>query len=353
MRLSGRLIVSFPFVPRISQPFDAVLLISFGGPAGRADIRPFLRNVVRGRHIPPARLEAVARHYELFDGISPLTAITKRQAAGLRARLSADGPDLPVFVGMRNWHPFLDDALTDMAAVGVGRALGVILAAHHSYSSCEQYRQNVADARRTLAARGAADIEVVYAGGWHTHAGFIAANAALAAEARRQLPDGARADARIIFTAHSIPTAMALHCRYEAELRESARLVAAKLGTDNWDVVYQSRSGRPDDAWLEPDVCDYLRAEHARGLRAAVILPLGFVADHIEVLYDLDTEAAAVCRELSLPMCRAAAVNDHPAFLGMLADITRHAVARAARGRPLLIVPALPPERVEGPPPAR
>ena len=342
-----------PAAPRDATPFDAVLLISFGGPTGRADIRPFLQNVLRGRRVPAARIEEVAHHYELFDGCSPLTAITRRQADGLRERLAAGGPDLPVFVGMRNWHPFLDDTLAEMAAAGVERALGIVLAAHHSYSSCGQYRQNVAQARRTLREAGAADVEVLFAPGWHTHEGFVEANARQIRIALGDLPEDARRCARLVFTAHSIPQAMAAACRYEVELRETAALVAERLRTDDWTLVYQSRSGRPADPWLGPDVCDYLRTAHARGLRAAVIAPIGFVADHIEVLYDLDKEAAEVCRTLGLPMRRAAAVNDHPAFIDMLADVTRSVCSRARGGRPLPMVPAVSPERLEPAPPAR
>ena len=333
--------------------FDAVLLISFGGPACRADIRPFLRNVLRGRRIPLARLEAVAQHYELFEGVSPINSITRLQADGLRERLAVDGPDLPVFVGMRNWHPFLDDTLTEMAAAGIERALGIVLAAHRSYSSCGQYRQNVAQARRTLREDGAADVEVLFAPAWHAHEGFIEANARQIESARLELPADTRQTARIIFTAHSIPASMAANCRYEAELRETATLVAERLRIDDWTLVFQSRSGRPEDPWLGPDICDYLRTAHADGMQAAVIAPIGFVADHIEVLYDLDTEAAEVCRRLGLPMRRAAAVNDHPAFIGTLADITRRACAPARPGRPLALVPDMPPARLEPPPPAR
>jgi ferrochelatase len=254
---------------------------------------------------------------------------------------------------MRNWHPFLDDTLADMAAAGVERALGIVLAAHHSYSSCGQYRQNVAQARRTLRARGVTDVEVLFAPGWHAHDGFVEANARQIDVARRDLPGAVRQDARIVFTAHSIPRSMAGCARYVAELEESAGLVSDALRASNWEIVYQSRSGRPTDPWLEPDVCDYLRAERERGLQAVVLAPLGFVADHIEVLYDLDTEAAAVCRELGVAMGRASAVNDHPAFLDALADVVRSASARVGGGRLLPIVPAAPPERVEGPPPAR
>ena len=340
-------------MPNSPAPFDAVLLVGFGGPRRRADIRPFLRNVLRGRRVPAARIEAVARHYELFDGRSPLTEISQRQAGGLRERLAAGGPTLPVFLGMRNWHPFLDDVLAEMAAAGIERALGIILAAHHSYSSCGQYRQNVADARRAARERGHPDVEVFFAPGWHTHPGFVDSNAAQIEKARARLPEGMRRDARIVFTAHSIPRSMSGCARYVSELEESAGLVAGALGTSDWALVYQSRSGRPTDPWLEPDVCDYLRRERARGLRAAILAPLGFVADHIEVLYDLDTEAAAACRELGLEIRRAAAVNDHPAFLDALADVVRRACTRVGGGRPLPIVPASPPERIEGPPPAR
>ncbi len=336
-----------------APPFDAVLLISFGGPEGHSDVRPFLQNVLRGRRIPKTRIEAVAKHYELFEGVSPLTAITRRQAEGLRARLQKAGPRLPVFIGMRNWHPFLDDTLAQMADAGVERALGIILAAQHSYSSCGQYRQNIADARVAIQSAGHRDVEIHYVGGWHTHPGFIRANVDHIATAQSRLPLEVRDDARIIFTAHSIPNSMAEECRYERDLQETARSVADQLHTDNWELVYQSRSGRPDDPWLGPDICDYLREQKDHGLTAAVIAPIGFVADHIEVLYDLDTEAADVCRTLGVPMSRAAAANDHPAFIDMLAELTRGMYRRAEYGRLLPISTATTPLRREGPPPAR
>ncbi len=338
---------------RHQAPFDAVLLIAFGGPQCRADIRPFLQNVLRRRRVPPARFEAVVAHYERFDGVSPLTAITERQATGLRNRLAAGGAILPVYVGMRNWHPFLEDTLAMMASAGVRRALGFILAAHHSYSSCAQYRQNVADARETLRRDGGPDVEVFYTTGWHDHRSFVAANARHVEAARQQLPTAVRGAARVVFTAHSIPVRMAAESQYEDEIRESARLVAEAASAPDWSVAFQSRSGRPQDPWLGPDIGEYLRAEHAGGLRSAVICPLGFVADHIEVLYDLDIEAATLCAEIGLPMTRAAAVNDSPAFLDMMADVVQRAVQRAAHGRPLPIVPGTPPAVVEGPPPAR
>ena len=335
------------------QPFDAVLLVSFGGPGGRHEIRPFLRNVLRARQIPERRLEAVVRHYEQFDGVSPLTEITMRQAAGLRERLAADGPALPTYVGMRNWHPFLEDTLAEMARAGVRRALALTLAAHHSYSSCGQYKQNASTALQALRQAGHPDIELTYVARWHDHPGFVRANVRHIEQAIGALPPARRTAARIVFTAHSIPSDMARQSRYEADLLESARLIAATAGRTDWALVYQSRSGRPQDPWLGPDVCDYLRAQSERGLKAVVLSPLGFVADHVEVLYDLDHEAAETCREVGIEMRRAAAVNDDPAFLDMLADVVRATARRYGAGRPLSIAPAAPPARSEPPPPAR
>jgi ferrochelatase len=315
-------------------PFDSVLIVSFGGPQGLEDIRPFLGNVLRGRRVSPERVEEVAHHYELFGGVSPITEITRRQADGLRTRLAAAGHPLPVYVGMRNWHPLLPDTLRQMHAAGARRAIGFIAAAHHSYSSCQQYRENVAAARADLRREGH-DVEVTFAGSWFDHPLWIAANAAHVREAIARLPETSRAAARIVFTAHSIPVAMAETSRYREQLQESARLVASEAGVRDWALVYQSRSGRPGDPWLEPDVCDYLRQARAEGLAAAVLCPIGFVCDHVEVLYDLDREAAAVCAEIGLPMARAEAANDDPRFLDMMADVVMSTIRRYERGRPL------------------
>lgn len=336
---------------RPHHPFDAILLISFGGPGAPEDIRPFLANVLRGRQIPSARIDGVVRHYELFDGLSPITEITMRQAEGLRQRLTSTR--LPVYVGMRNWHPFLDDTFRQMAQDGVRRVLALILAAHHSYSSCGQYKQNVVQARETIQGEGRGDLEVTYVKGWHTHEGFIEANACQISAARETLPPDRKASARLIFTAHSIPLSMAAESRYEAELKETASLVAERLAINDWDLVFQSRSGRPEDPWLEPDICDYLRMEQAKGLTAVVVSPIGFVADHIEVLYDLDTEAAKVSEATGLEMVRASTVNDHPAFLDMMADVVETTCRRYEGGTPLPIVPLGSPSCTERPPPAR
>ena len=317
--------------------FDSVLLVSFGGPQGRDDIRPFLANVLRGRRVSPERVEEVAHHYELFDGVSPITELTRRQAEGLRVRLALTGRPLPVYVGMRNWHPLLADTLRTMHADGVRRAIGFIAAAHHSYSSCQQYRENVAAAQRELEAAGG-HVDITFAGSWYDHPLFIDANAAHVNAARQRLPTAVRDAARLVFTAHSIPTPMAEVSLYREQLQSSARLIAEKARVSDWAVVYQSRSGRPQDPWLEPDVCEYLRREYASGLRAAILCPVGFVCDHIEVLYDLDREAADACASIGLPMVRAEAVNDDPLFLDMMTDnINAGAIRRCEDGTAPLV----------------
>jgi ferrochelatase len=323
----------------LSHSFDAVLIVAFGGPQGLDDIRPFLDNVLRGRRVGPGRIEEVARHYERFGGVSPLTHLTRKQADGLRARLEQAGAPLPVYVGMRNWHPYLADTLADMSRAGIHRAIGFIAAPHRSYSSCTQYRENVAEARAELARRGLRDVQVTFVPDWYAHPDFIAANADNIASALRQLPEGLRDPARLIFTAHSIPMSMAERYPYQQQFEETARSIAAAAAMNRRGAcVYQSRSGRPEDPWLGPDVCDYLRQEHARGLEAAVLCPAGFISDHIEVLYDLDVEAARVSREIGLPMVRASAVNDHPRFLDMMADVVLGFVNRYGRARPLELV---------------
>jgi len=319
------------------RPFDAVLVIAFGGPEGMADVRPFLTNVLKGRRVAPERVEEVAKHYEHFGGVSPLAAITRRQVDGLKAHLAARGLDLPIYLGMRNWHPLLPDALKVMAQDGVRRAIGFVCAAHRSYSSCTQYRENVVSARQAVVDAGLSDVSVTYVGDWHDHPRFIEANARHVRVALDRLPPPLRSAARLVFTAHSIPVAMAGAARYRAQLLESSRLVADRLGRADWALVFQSRSGRPEDPWLEPDIGQYLQAERARSLSAVVICPIGFVCDHVEVLYDLDVEAAQVCRSVGLPMTRAATVNDDPLFLEMMADEVVKTWDRYRTGRPLVL----------------
>ena len=321
-----------------------MLLIAFGGPKGPADVRPFLANVLRGRRVTPERVEEVAHHYELFGGVSPLTDLTRSQAQGLEQRLHGQGHDLKVYVGMRNWHPFLVDTLAEMSRAGVRRAVGFIAAAHRSYSSCLQYRENVAEARAKLREMGLDDVEITYVGDWHTHARFIDASADEVERALAELPADLRDKATLVFTAHSIPESMAAQYPYQAQYHATVAgivdRVRARTGVAlRSETVYQSRSGRPEDPWLGPDICDFLR-EQRPALDAVVIVPAGFICDHIEVLYDLDTEAAALCREMDLPMARARSVNDHPAFLDMMTEAVTDTLRRHAHGTPVPLVAA-------------
>jgi ferrochelatase len=324
----------------VSKPFDAVLLIAFGGPQKPADIRPFLQNVVRGRRIPAARLEEVARHYEQLGGASPITELTMRQARQLGARLAVRGLPLSVYVGMRNWHPLLVETLDAMARAGVRRAIGVLAAAHRSYSSCGQYRHNVLQAQEALTALHGEAPHVIYTSDWHMHRGFVHAQAERVRAAHATLPEAPAEETRVVFTAHSIPSGMPHAETYARQFEESARLVATELGLSRqrWSIAYQSRSGRPDDPWLEPDVNDHLRDLRHEGVRSVVVSPLGFVCDHIEVLYDLDHEARATCEVLGITMARAAAVNDHPAFIDALTDAVCATYACYRRGIPLTLV---------------
>ncbi len=320
--------------------FDAILVISFGGPQGIDDIRPFLQNVLRGRPVATGRIDEVVRHYEAFGGVSPITELTHRQAAGVRRALASRGVPLPVYVGMRNWHPYIADTLAAMSRAGLRQIVGFIAAPHAGYSSCEQYRRNVDDGRVVLRDRGLADVQVTYVSSWYDHPLFVEANARHVEAALERLPEVLRARARLVFTAHSVPLAAAARSQYREQLGITARLVAERLNRADWALVYQSRSGRPEDPWLEPDVCDYLRQARDEGVDAAVVSPIGFVSDHVEVLHDLDREAAAVADSMGLAMTRAAAVNDSPLFLDMMADVVLRLIERHAHGRPLPLVAA-------------
>jgi len=303
---------------------DSVLLIAFGGPEKREDIRPFLEIVSAGRRIPPERLEEVAHHYELIGGRSPLNELTMRQAEGLRQALKREGRPTSVYVGMRNWHPFLHETLAEMRDRGCRRTLGIILSSFQTEASWERYVADVAAARAKV---GPGTPEVAYAAPWAEHPRFIDAMVARAADALAQVPAAQRADALLIFTAHSVPVAMASGSPYARQLEAAALLIAGRLGHARCEVAYQSRSGAPSDPWLEPDICDAIRGVKGRGIEDVVIVPIGFVCDHVEVLYDLDVEARAVAAETGLRFHRAQAANDHPAFIAMLADL----VTRGAR----------------------
>ncbi len=302
----------------MSQTYDALLLVSFGGPEKMEDVLPFLENVLRGKPVPRERMLEVAHHYELFSGVSPLNAQNRALIAALEARFAQDGPRLPIYWGNRNWRPLLPDTLRRMADDGVQRALAFVTSAYSSYSGCRQYRENVAAAQDAVGARAPAidKLRVFY-----NHPLFIEAVADRVAEAFSELSEERRHEAALVFTAHSIPTTMSDNCRYVEQLTETCRLTAERLGHARWQLVYQSRSGSPSQPWLEPDVCDHLRSLAEQRVRDVIVSPVGFLSDHMEILFDLDTEARGLCRELDMNLVRAATVGTHPSYVEMIREL--------------------------------
>ena len=297
---------------------DAVVLIAFGGPTTRDEIRPFLANVTRGRRVSAERLDEVVHHYERMPGgRSPLNDLTLAQARALGEALARRGVPMDVRVGMRNWRPYLHETLAGLAGRGVRRCLGVIMSSLRCEASWDRYQQDVAEAR----ARMSGAPEVVFAPPWSREPGFIEALVDRAGAALDALPEDGRRWTPLIFTAHSIPVAMADASPYVEDFTAVGRAVATKLDHARWTLAYQSRSGRPEDSWLEPDVNTVIRSLARDGERHAVVVPVGFVCDHVEVLYDLDVEAAETARANGLTLHRAATVGDHPAFIAALADL--------------------------------
>jgi len=314
--------------------FDAILVVAFGGPEGIDDVVPFLENVTRGRNVPPGRLEEVAHHYARFGGVSPINPHNRALIEALRPELDAHGIGLPIYFGNRNWHPFLADALREMRDDGIRRALAFFTSGFSSYSSCRQYRENILAAQEEV---GPDAPEVARTRMFYNHPGFVQANVDRVAEALAQVPAERRDTAHLAFTAHSIPLAMAKQSRYESQLAEAARLVAEAAGVAERAVVYQSRSGSPSVPWLEPDVCDHIRELGGRGVRDVVVSPIGFISDHIEVLFDLDVEACEAAAEAGVGLVRAGTAGTHPAFVAMIRELIQErldpALPRRALGR--------------------
>ena len=308
--------------------YQAVLLIAFGGPTSRDEIRPFLARVLKGIPIPPQRVEEVVHHYEAVGGKSPLNEITERQAQALERMLRQQGLALRVYVGMRNSSPSFADTLQKMAQDGVKKALGFILSSHKTEASWERYQKNIADARAEL---GGHAVEVDYCGGWHDHPLFIQSWAERIEDSFAELPAEKRRATPLIFTAHSLPAPMAARSSYVADIQTTARLIAAALGHDRWSLAFQSRSGKPTDPWLEPDINEAIRNLAQDDVTDVVVAPIGFVCDHVEVLYDLDIEARRNAAACGARLLRASCPNDHPTFIKMMADIITAAVDRPAQ----------------------
>ncbi|HZZ29663.1 MAG TPA: ferrochelatase [Pirellulales bacterium] len=307
-------------IGRTAPNYEAVLIVSFGGPEASQDVIPFLENVLRGRNVPRERLLEVAKHYEYFGGVSPLNAQNRELAAALQTELQRHDIHLQVYLGNRNWHPFLADILRQMRADGVRHALGFFTSAFSSYSSCRQYLKNIAAAQAEL---GADAPRVHKLRTYFNHPGFIEPMIQRAAMGLKQIPekDGRRRSARLVFTAHSIPLAMSANCSYELQLRDASQLVASTIGHDDWNLVYQSRSGPSSQAWLEPDINHHLRKLAADGVHDVVVIPIGFISDHIEVLYDLDLEAKATAEELGINMIRVGTVGTDVRFVKMIQEL--------------------------------
>lgn len=317
MSIYGATTPSAPRFDEAARSYDALLLLSFGGPESPADVMPFLENVTRGRNVPRQRMLEVAEHYLHFGGVSPLTAQNRALIAALSDELCRHEIALPIYLGNRNWHPLVTDTVRRMKEDGIRRALVFVTSAFSSYSGCRQYRENLIGAVEAAGGGLAFDKLRVF----YNHPGFIepmaehvrAAVASCSPEQRDQLA--------VVFTAHSIPVAMARHCAYEAQLREACRLVAEAAQTPTWRLAYQSRSGPPGVPWLGPDVVDDLDALRNAGTPNVVVCPIGFLSDHLEVLYDLDEEAATHARSTGMTMVRAATVGTHPAFVAMVRQL--------------------------------
>jgi ferrochelatase len=301
----------------VHQPYDALLVISFGGPERQEDVIPFLENVLRGKNVPRERMLEVAEHYRHFGGKSPINAQVHALIAALESELAAHGPKLPVYWGNRNWRPMLADTVKRMQSDGVRRALAFATSAFGSYSGCRQYREDI-DQARAAVGPGAPEIHKLPT--FHDRPGFIRAMADHVRTALDTVPEDRRAAATLVYTAHSVPLSMARSSPYVEQLQESCRLVSQAVGRAG-ALVYQSRSGPPSQPWLEPDVCQHIRQLHAGGVTDIVLAPIGFLSDHMEVVYDLDTEAAELCRELGVNLARASTVGVHPAFVSMLREM--------------------------------
>ncbi|NIL76511.1 Ferrochelatase [Rhodococcus sp. B10] len=322
-----------------SPGYDALLVLSFGGPEEPAHVRPFLENVTRGRGVPPERLDAVVEHYMHFGGVSPINALNRDIIAAIETELAAAGIELPIYFGNRNWHPMVEDTVAQMASDGVERALVFPTSAWGGYSGCRQYHEDVARAR-DAAGDGAPDLVKIRQ--YYDHPAMIAAFADAISAARESLPEEHRQTARVVFTAHSIPSAADANAGppedgghlYSRQVAEASRLVAAASGIDDFDLVWQSRSGPPQVPWLEPDICDHLESLSRDGVDAVVVCPIGFVSDHLEVVWDLDTEAKDKARELNMAFARAATPGTDARFAQMVVELVREHIAGAdERGR--------------------
>lgn len=319
------------------EQYDALMVLSFGGPEGPDDVRPFLENVTRGRGVPPERLDDVAQHYLHFGGVSPINALNRAIIEAVRAELDAHGIDLPIYFGNRNWHPMIEDTVVQMRDEGVKNALVFATSAWGGYSGCRQYHEDIA--RATTTVENAPRLTKLRH--FYDHPLFLDAVADAVLAARTELPDDVRDTARLVFTAHSVPTATDATggpaeeggYLYSRQVSEAARLVAEAVGVDDYDLVWQSRSGPPQVPWLEPDIVDHLDSLHESGVSAVIVSPVGFVSDHLEVVWDLDTEARERAEELGMAFVRAGTAGTDPRFAELVRELVQEQIGSASPRR--------------------
>ncbi len=301
-----------------ARDYDAILVMSFGGPEGMDDVMPFLENVTHGRNIPHERLLEVAEHYRHFGGVSPINEQNLALISALEDELQENEIDLPIYFGNRNWHPMITDTVQQMKDDGIQRVLAFFTSSFSSYSGCRQYREDIQQAIETVG-EGAPEFDKIRV--FYNHPGFINTVVDNVRSAIQQFPEDERETVHIAFTAHSIPMGMARNSAYEMQLKESCRIVAEMIGTDHYNLVYQSRSGPPQMPWLEPDILDYMDNIAGQGVKNLVIMPIGFISDHLEVLFDLDAEAVQKADELGMKMVRAATVGTAKPFVRMIREL--------------------------------
>ena len=298
--------------------YDALLLVSFGGPESRDEVLPFLDRVLQGRNIPRERMLEVAEHYFHFGGVSPINSQNRVLLSAIEAEFTRKGPNLPVYWGNRNWHPLLEDTVRQMTADGVKRALAFVTSAFSSYSSCRQYLEDIERARLAVGPR-APEVDKLRV--FYNHPGFIGANAENVRSAHGRIAEQERDSTPLLFSAHSIPLKMASACDYVAQLREATALVAQAAGLETWELVYQSRSGPPHQPWLEPGIEQRLEELAEAGVKSVIVSPIGFISDHMEVVYDLDTELRDQCNKLGVSLIRAGTAGTHPDFVSMIREL--------------------------------
>ncbi len=332
MSISGAQTKDAPRFDDHARSYDGLLVLSFGGPEGPDDVMPFLENVTRGRNVPRDRLLEVAHHYEALGGVSPINEQNRALIRALTTELETHRIDLPIYFGNRNWHPLVEDTVRDMRGHGVQRALTFVTSGFSCYSGCRQYREDIIRAAEAVG-DGAPSFDKLRV--FYNHPGFIEPNGKHLRAAIAKLPAAKRSGVHVAFTAHSIPLAMARQSTYVAQLEESARLVAEDAGVEHFAMVYQSRSGPPHIPWLEPDILDHLRELHRTGVEAVIVHPIGFLSDHVEVIWDLDTEAAAVAREMGMTMVRAATVGTAPGFVSMIRELIEERMSASPERRAL------------------